>query len=62
MKNILLNVNEIESCWETIDICFIKMNSGRIWLCTKPMYKIVKGAKKNEIIEVTLASKGKCEQ
>lgn len=61
MKNILLNVNEIESCWQTEDVCFVKMNSGRVWLCLKSMYNKVKEAKKNEIIEVTLAAKGKCE-
>ena len=61
MKKILLNVNEIESCWETQDVCFIKMNSGRLWICTKKMYDIVKSSKKNEIIEVILANKGKCD-
>ena len=61
MKNILLNLNEIESCWKTEDVSFVKMNSGRVWICTKPMYDIVRNAKKNEIIEVTLATKGKSE-
>lgn len=61
MKSVLLNVNEIESSWQTEDVCFVKMNSGRIWICLKSMYKVVKEAKKNEIIELTLAAKGKCE-
>lgn len=35
MKKILVRPTEIESCWEKNDACFIKMRSGRVWICQK---------------------------
>lgn len=33
MNELIVNVNEIESCWEKDNICFVKMKSGKAWLC-----------------------------
>lgn len=33
MNEIKINKNEIESIWEKDNICFIKMKSGKVWLC-----------------------------
>lgn len=68
MKTILINSNEIESCWEKIDACFIKTTSGKVWLCEK-MYFNTKISTKNfiktqevgKIIELPLLKKGKSE-
>lgn len=69
MKTILINSKEIESCWETDDICCVKTTTGKVWLCQKqyPMYntstfKFIK-SKFNEqtLIELPLAQKGKSE-
>lgn len=35
MKDILVNSKEIESVWETEDACFVKMKSGKVWVCEK---------------------------
>lgn len=37
MKDILVNSKEIESVWETEDACFVKMKSGKVWVCEKTM-------------------------
>lgn len=37
MRTILINTNEIESCWEKSDACFVKMTSGKIWIVNKYM-------------------------
>lgn len=34
-NNILINTNEVESSWEKPDACFVKMTSGKIWVCDK---------------------------
>ena len=33
MKTILINPEEIESCWEKNDACFLKTKSGKVWVC-----------------------------
>ena len=33
MNEIKINKNEIESIWEKDNLCFIKMKSGKVWLC-----------------------------
>jgi hypothetical protein len=66
MKKILLNTKEIESCWEAKDVCFVKMNSGRVWVCNlyninknkkERTYNFIKSASNEEIIEIALATK-----
>lgn len=33
MNEVIVNTNEIESCWEKDNLCFVKMRSGKVWLC-----------------------------
>lgn len=33
MNEVKINKNEIESIWEKDNLCFIKMKSGKVWLC-----------------------------
>lgn len=35
MKELILNTNEIESVWEKDNLCFVRMNSGKVWLCNQ---------------------------
>lgn len=59
MKKILINSQEIESCWQTADASFIKMKSGQLWICQINTYNSIKNAGDNTIVEVTLANKSK---
>lgn len=68
MKTILVNTNEIESCWEKSDVCCVKTTSGKVWLCEK-IYFDKKISTKDYIklqiigviIELPLLKKGKSE-
>ena len=33
MNEVIINTKEIESIWEKDHLCFIKMKSGKVWLC-----------------------------
>lgn len=33
MNEVIINTNEIESIWEKSNICFVKMKSGKVWIC-----------------------------
>ena len=33
MNEVIINKKEIESVWEKDDLCFVKMKSGKVWLC-----------------------------
>lgn len=33
MNKVIINTKEIESVWEKDNLCFIKMKSGKVWLC-----------------------------
>ena len=63
MKTVLLKAAQIESCWETMDACFVKMRSGRVWICSlytinrQRTYEFIKSSKQDQIIEVALAQK-----
>ena len=35
METILICPADIESCWEKNDACFIKMKSGKVWICCR---------------------------
>ena len=67
MKTILVNAKEIESCWETEDICCVKTTTGKVWLCQKEYllygistFNFIKASfGKKELIELPLAQKGK---
>ena len=67
MRTVLINTKEIESCWESDDICFVKTNTGKVWLCTKKhsIYNVstkefIKNSNRH-FVELTLADKGKSE-
>lgn len=38
MKKILIRPQEIESCWEKNDACFVKMKSGKVWICERDIF------------------------
>lgn len=66
MSKILIKTNQLESCWETTDVCFVKMKSGKVWICSlytvtkknlERTYNFIKAAKQNQIIELTLAKR-----
>lgn len=66
MKTVLLKTTQIESCWETTDACFVRMKSGRVWICSlykankrnlERTYNFIKSSKQDQIIEVALAKK-----
>ena len=78
MNEVIVNTNEIESIWEKDHICFVKMKSGKVWLCQE--YKdittfennLVAGgysiktkdyiAEKQGLVCLELVAKGKCER
>ena len=33
MNEVIINTKEIESVWEKDHLCFIKMKSGKVWIC-----------------------------
>ena len=33
MNEVIINTKEIESIWEKDHLCFIKMKSGKVWIC-----------------------------
>ena len=33
MESVLISPADIESCWEKNDACFIKMKTGKVWIC-----------------------------
>lgn len=39
MNEVIINTMEIESIWEKDNLCFIKMKSGKVWLCDE--YQII---------------------
>lgn len=72
MGTILINPQQIESCWESKDVCFVKTKTGRVWLCSliypfPDKYGIIITTKefllksKDTLVELVLAQKGKSE-
>ena len=35
METILISPEDIESCWEKENACFVKMKSGKVWICKR---------------------------
>lgn len=57
MKEVYINTNEVESCWEKDNICFVKMKSGKVWLCEPyAIDRII--SNKDRIVAVELTTKG----
>lgn len=66
MNEIIINTTEIESVWEKDNICFVKMKSGKVWLCReiKNGYSVKTKdyiASHNGLIALELTTKGKSE-
>lgn len=70
MNEVIVNPNEIESVWEKDKLCFVKMNSGKVWLCEEfikigndikfPTKKFIKNTT-DKLICLPLSKKGKSE-
>ena len=39
MNEIKINTTEIESFWEKNHLCFIKMKSGKVWICEEEIQR-----------------------
>lgn len=65
MNEVTINTNEIESIWEKDNLCFVKVKSGKVWLCpnlfneTKTKDYIKQGY---GLITIPLSQKGKCDR
>ena len=46
MNEVTINKNEIESIWEKDHLCFVKMKSGKVWLCEEIITKLTKELQK----------------
>lgn len=74
MNEVIINTKEIESIWVKNHLCFIKMRSGKVWICDefqdvstgprslqiKTIDKLTKNVANNGLTIVQL-SKGKSE-
>lgn len=74
MNEVIINPNEVESIWEKDNVCFVKMKTGKVWLCelTQDISENVKNVKTtayiayqiqkgNFLIKLSLSQKGKSE-
>lgn len=53
MNEVYVNTEEIESIWEKDDLCFVKMKSGKVWLC--PQYTSLKNVETGSVLtELTI--------
>lgn len=60
MNKILVNPNDIESCWEKPDACMVKMKTGKVWICEKEnTMQIIYSNKKKNFVELPLKRGGK---
>ena len=46
MNEVMINKKEIESIWEKDHLCFVKMKSGKVWLCEETITKLTKELQK----------------
>ena len=75
MNEVIINTKEIESIWEKDNRCFIKMKSGKVWICDefqeiktgvqnfkiKTVEKLTKNVANNGLTIIQLSKKGKSE-
>ena len=75
MNEVIINTKEIESIWEKNNLCFIKMKSGKVWICDefqdvstgpqqkqiRTIEKLVKNVANNGLTIIQLSKKGKSE-
>lgn len=64
MNEVKINKKEIESIWQKDHLCFVKMKSGKVWLCeemiTKPTKELQKelglGYSERDLSKSTIAT------
>lgn len=70
MNEIIINPNEIESVWEKDNVCFVCLNSGKVWLCEmhieSPKGNMINTKDfiygfKGKLLRLPLSQKGKCD-
>ena len=76
MNEVIINTKEIESLWEKDHLCFIKMKSGKVWICdeyqtigtgvktwnVKTVEKVTRNVANNGLTIIQLSQKGKCDR
>ena len=58
MEKILINPDNIESCWEQPDACMVKTKTGKVWVCEKEAMKLL-ATNKKKLVELPLKRGGK---
>lgn len=76
MNEVIINTKEIESIWEKDHLCFIKMKSGKVWICDEYQYittgvktwtiktveKVTRNLPYNGLAIIQLSQKGKSDR
>ena len=76
MNEVIINTKEIESIWEKNHLCFIKMKSGKVWICdefqkigtgvktwsVRTVEKVTRTALNNGLTIIQLSQKGKSDR
>lgn len=73
MNEIIINTDEIECIYEKDNLCFVKMKSGKVWLC--PQQLVIRTGitayemqtkryllESKGLVSIPLSQKGKCER
>ena len=76
MNEVIINTKEIESVWEKNHLCFIKMKSGKVWICdefqkigtgvktrsVRTIEKVTRNVANNGLTIIQLSQKGKSDR
>jgi hypothetical protein len=76
MNEVIINTKEIESIWEKDHLCFIKMKSGKVWICdecqtigtgvktwsVRTVEKVTRNVANNGLTIIQLSQKGKSDR
>ena len=76
MNEVIINTKEIESIWEKNHLCFIKMKSGKGWICdefqkigtgvktwsVRTVEKVTRNVANNGLTIIQLSQKGKSDR
>lgn len=57
MDKILINPDNVESCWEQPDACMVKTKTGKVWVCEKEAMTILTNSN-GKLVELPLKRKG----
>lgn len=67
MNEVMINTGEVESVWEKDHLCFVKMKSGKVWLCPEYANNILNEkirladyikARHNDFVTIPLSQRG----